>query len=95
MNVIKYKNFTEFYNAMRPEFSRTNNKRLKQFFDVVTNLSKGCGCTRRKRSEFCSREYASMSEILSSENIQLMKMKHPMTKFEFYEGNDAFHTIEK
>lgn len=93
MNAIRYKNFTEFYNAFQPEFSRSNNQRLKQFFDVIANLSKGCGCTRRKRTQFCSKEYRNMSEILSSENINLMKMKHPMTKFELAEGDDVFHVI--
>jgi hypothetical protein len=94
MNVVKFNNFTEFYKAFQPEFSRTGNKRLLSLFRIVASLHKGCGCTRRKRTEFCSKEYRSMSQVLQPENIQLMKMKHPMTKFEFLEGKELFHVIQ-
>ena len=94
MNVIRYNNFTEFFQSMNPEFAKSSNERLKSYFQVVANLSKGCGCTRRKRQEYSSKEYRSMSQILNTENIQLMKMKYPMTKFEFAEANEVFHVIE-
>ena len=94
MNVKRYNNFTEFFNDFHAEFSRSHNQRLVQFINTIGALGQGCGCTRRQRTEWCSVEYHAMIEILDAANIQLMKMKFPMTKFEFVEAGNLFHVIE-
>jgi hypothetical protein len=94
MSAFRYNNFTEFYNDYKMEFSNSQNQRLVNLFNTIANLGKGCGCTRRKRTQFCSLEYRKVGEILTPQNIQLMKMKHPMMKLEFAEVNAVFHVID-
>ena len=94
MSVRRYNNFTEFYNDFKTEFTRSQNKKLVKLFNTIASLGKGCGCTRKRRGQFCSLEYRKAAEILTNENIQLMKMKYPMTKFEFAEADAVFHVID-
>lgn len=94
MNTKRYSNFTEFFNDFHDEFSRSNNQRLVQFINTIATLSQGCGCTRRQRTEWCSREYHAIPEILDELNVHLMKMKFPQTRFEFTEAGNLFHVIE-
>ena len=94
MSVKRYNNFTEFYNDFKVEFTRSQNQRLVRLFNTIAGLGRGCGCTRRQRGQICSLEYRKVAEALANENIQLMKMKFPMTKFEFAEGKDVFHVID-
>ena len=94
MNVIRYNNFTEFYQAFAQEFSHSKNQRLNKWFNMMGTLNQGCGCTRRQRMKYCSIEYNKTALVLKPENIQLMKMKHQNTKFEFAEGGEVFHVIK-
>ena len=94
MNVKRYSNLTEFYNDFKIEFSRTQNQRLQTLFSTIATLGQGCGCTRKRRLAKCSEEYTRIAVILQSQNVQLMKMKYPMTKFEFAEGDSVFHVID-
>lgn len=94
MNVVKYSNISDLYAAHHLEFLRSGNERLKQFFNVMSTLGQGCGCTRRKRTEWCSVEYRSLGEILNEDNIRLMRMKNPGARLEFSEGEEVFYVIE-
>ena len=93
MNTKRYINFTGFYNDFKEEFSRSQNERLVQWFNLIGTLGQGCGCTRRAREARSNVEYKSIKNILTNENIQLMQMKFPSTKFEFADGEHLFHTI--
>ncbi len=94
MNTKRYENFTEFFADFHEEFSRSENQRLVQFINTIATLGQGCGCTRRQRTQWCSVEYHAIGEILQPINIQLMKMKFPMTRFEFAEAGHLFYVIE-
>ena len=94
MNIKRYDNFTEFFNDFHIEFSHSQNQRLVQWINTIATLGQGCGCTRRQRTEWCSTEYHAIAGILDNHNVQLIKMKHPMTKIEFAEMGAVFHVIE-
>ena len=92
--IKRFENFAEFAKDMEVEFSRTNNERLLNFMNLVANLHHGCGCTRRARTEQASKEYHSIGEYLSEDNINLMKNKWQNHKIEFAEAGAVFFTIE-
>ena len=85
---------TKRYEDYHEEFSRSQNQRLVQFINTIATLGQGCGCTRRQRTEWCSREYHAIAEFLDQGNVQLMQMKFPQTRFEFAEAGHLFHVIE-
>ena len=93
MNTKRYINFTGFYNDFKEEFTRSQNERLVAWFNLIGMLGQGCGCTRRAREAQSNKEYKDIKNILTIENIQLMQMKFPSTKFEFADGNHLFHIV--
>ena len=90
MNVKRYKSFQEFHADFKNEFSNSSNQRLNNWFHQIGTLGQGCGCTRKQRAKLCFREYRKVSHVLKIDNISLMKMKIPSTKFEFAEGEELF-----
>tara|TARA_B100000676_G_C17931775_1_gene761285 strand:- start:338 stop:625 length:288 start_codon:yes stop_codon:yes gene_type:complete len=94
MNTKRYSNFTEFFNDFKEEFLRTQNQRLFALFNTIATLSQGCGCTRRYRTGKCSEEYRNLPQYIAPENVQVMQMKFPNTKFELAEGDEVFHVID-
>jgi hypothetical protein len=92
--IKRFENFAEFAKDMGVEFSRTNNERLLNFMNLVANLNQGCGCTRRARAEQASKEYHSIGEYLSEDNINLLKNKWQRHKIEFAEAGAVFFVIE-
>ena len=94
MNVVKYNNISGLYAEYHVEFLRSNNERLQQFFNVMSTLGQGCGCTRRQRTEWCSVEYRSLGQILNEDNIRLMRLRNPDSRLEFSEGDEVFYVIE-
>lgn len=90
----RFENFVEFAKDMEIEFSRTNNERLLNFMNLVANLHQGCGCTRKARQQQASKEYHSVGEYLSEDNINLLKNKWQRHKIEFAEAGAVFFVIE-
>ncbi len=90
------KRFEDFANFVTetPEFARSSNERLVTFFQLVSNLNQGCGCTRRARTEQASGEYHAIGEYLTDDNINLLKNKWPNHKIEFAEAGAVFFVIE-
>ena len=66
--VKKFSNFAEFVAEMH-EFTKTSNERLLNFVNLASTLNQGCGCTRRARTEAASKEYLSIGEFLTEDNI--------------------------
>ena len=91
--VKKFSNFAEFVAEMH-EFTKTSNERLLNFVNLASTLNQGCGCTRRARPEAASKEYLSIGECLTEDNINLLKNKWPSHKIEFAEGDAVFFVIE-
>ena len=91
--IKRFEDFAQFV-AETQEFARSSNDRLVNFFNLASTLNQGCGCTRRARTEQASREYHSIGEFLSEDNINLMKNKWPNHKIEFAEAGAVFFVIE-
>mgnify|MGYP000093082238 CR=1 FL=1 len=90
----RFGNFAEFVADMHVEFSRSANERLVNFINLASSLNQGCGCTRRARAESASREYRSVGEYLTEDNVNFLKNKWPGHRIEFAEGKEVFFVIE-
>ena len=92
--IKRFEDFPSFVAEMQVEFTKSSNERLVNFMNLALNLNQGCGCTRRARTEQASREYHSIGEYLSEDNINLLKNKWQGHKIEFAEAGSVFFVIE-